>query len=270
MVARDRLADGRPRAAAAGLQRRAPTWSRITSPTSTPPRPSRCGRGQTYRQGLHCIAASPWLAELLRRRYGASATHFDLAVDHDASTGPRRRSRREDLVVFYARAVHAPARRAARPARARASWPQRRPELEIVLFGEDAPARTRLPSPPRRRTRRAAGWPSCTRSATVGHRAVADQPVAVGARDDGLRAAVRGARERVDARHASGRDGPLLLAEPTPGRVCAAIEELLDDPVQRAARPGKGTSGWPDVRGSARQSRSRARSRACSGSGSAS
>ena len=36
----------------------------------------------TYRQDLHCIAASPWLAELLRGRYGANASYFDLAVDH--------------------------------------------------------------------------------------------------------------------------------------------------------------------------------------------
>src|SRR4029453_10548772 len=35
----------------------------------------------SYRLGVPCIAASPWLAELLRTRYGATATHFELGVD---------------------------------------------------------------------------------------------------------------------------------------------------------------------------------------------
>ena len=38
----------------------------------------------TYRQGLHCVSASPWLAEVVTERYGASATAFDLGVDHAA------------------------------------------------------------------------------------------------------------------------------------------------------------------------------------------
>ena len=38
----------------------------------------------TYRQGLHCICASPWLADLVRERYGATRRSFDLGVDHDA------------------------------------------------------------------------------------------------------------------------------------------------------------------------------------------
>lgn len=57
----------------------------------------------SYRQGLHCVAASPWLAELLRSRYRASAGHLDLAVDHDLYRPAGER--RADLVAFYARAV---------------------------------------------------------------------------------------------------------------------------------------------------------------------
>ncbi len=37
----------------------------------------------TYRYGMHCIAASPWLRDLLIERYGASAEAFQLGVDHD-------------------------------------------------------------------------------------------------------------------------------------------------------------------------------------------
>ena len=36
----------------------------------------------TYRHDLHCIAASPWLRDLLIERYGASADAFQLGVDH--------------------------------------------------------------------------------------------------------------------------------------------------------------------------------------------
>ena len=46
----------------------------------------------TYRQGLHCIAASPWLRDLLIERYGASADAFQLGRRARASTG-RARSR---------------------------------------------------------------------------------------------------------------------------------------------------------------------------------
>jgi glycosyltransferase involved in cell wall biosynthesis len=91
----------------------------------------------TYRQGLHCIAASPWLAELLRSRYGATATHFDLAVDHDIYR-PTDEPRRGDLVVFYARAV-TPRRAVPLGLLALAEMARRRPALEIALFGEDRP-----------------------------------------------------------------------------------------------------------------------------------
>ena len=45
----------------------------------------------TYRYGMHCIAASPWLRDLLIERYGASAEAFELGVDHDVYQ-PRRSS----------------------------------------------------------------------------------------------------------------------------------------------------------------------------------
>ncbi len=46
---------------------------------------------ETYRLGLFGIAASPWLAEMVRAE-GSPCGHFDLAVDHD-STPRRRRAR---------------------------------------------------------------------------------------------------------------------------------------------------------------------------------
>jgi len=90
---------------------------------------------ESYRQGLHCIAASRWLAELLRERYGASATHFDLAADHSVYRA-RDQPRVDDLVVFYARAV-TPRRAVPLGLLALAELAQRRPGLEFALFGED-------------------------------------------------------------------------------------------------------------------------------------
>lgn len=92
---------------------------------------------ETYRQGLHCIAASEWLAELLRTRYGASASHFDLAVDHSIYH-PSEQPRRDDLVVFYARAV-TPRRAVPLGLMALAELARKRPDVEIALFGEDRP-----------------------------------------------------------------------------------------------------------------------------------
>lgn len=87
----------------------------------------------TYRQGLHAIAASPWLAELLRERYGCSASSFDLALDHNVYR-PVGQERREDLVVFYARAS-TPRRAVPIGVAALGELAERHPELTIGLFG---------------------------------------------------------------------------------------------------------------------------------------
>ena len=77
-----RLADRGEGPAAAGRERprlpRAGPRARVL-PTSS----ERQWAAWTYRQGLHCIAASPWLADLVHTRYGASATSFDLGIDHE-------------------------------------------------------------------------------------------------------------------------------------------------------------------------------------------
>ncbi|HXB16057.1 MAG TPA: glycosyltransferase family 4 protein [Solirubrobacteraceae bacterium] len=87
----------------------------------------------SYRAGLHCIAASPWLAGLLRERYGASATHFDLAPDH--ALYREQGTPREDLVVFYARSA-TPRRAVPLGLLALAELARRRPGTRIALFGE--------------------------------------------------------------------------------------------------------------------------------------
>ena len=89
----------------------------------------------TYRHGLHCIAASPWLRDLLIERYGASADAFQLGVDGE-TYHPLPVERRRDTIVYYAR--HSTPRRAVPIGlMALAELHRRRPDARIVLFGTD-------------------------------------------------------------------------------------------------------------------------------------
>ena len=88
---------------------------------------------QTYRLGLECLAGSPWLADLLRTRYGAAATPFKFGVEsgeyHEDAT-----NRRNDTVVYYAR--NFTERRAVELGLlALAEVVRRRPGTNVVLFG---------------------------------------------------------------------------------------------------------------------------------------
>jgi O-antigen biosynthesis protein len=98
---------------------------------------------ESYRQGLPHVTAGPWLAHLLRERFGAVAPHLDLGVDHDTYR-PRPVARREDTVVFYARRS-TPRRAVPLGLLALAELHRRRSNLRVVLFGEEHPFRTSFP-----------------------------------------------------------------------------------------------------------------------------
>ncbi len=184
---------------------------------------------QTYRQGLHCIAASPWLAELLRSRYGAHATHFDLAPDHSVyrPTGARRR---EDLVAFYARAA-TPRRAVPLGLLALGELSQRRPDIEIALYGEASPLAVpfehrHLGVLDRRRLS------ELYSQATVGVVLSLTNPSLVGL--EMMACGLPCVELASEAMVASfGADGPLVLAEPDPLALCAAVEVLLQEPRRR-------------------------------------
>jgi O-antigen biosynthesis protein len=184
----------------------------------------------TYRQGLHCIAASPWLAELLRTRYGASATYFDLAVDHDVYR-PTGEPRRDELVVFYARAV-TPRRAVPLGLLALAELSRRRPDVEIALFGEDRPldvpfTHTKLGVLP------ASELAALYSRATVGMVFSLTNPSLIGLEmmACGL-PCIELASESMVA--SFGHSTPLQLAEPGPLTLCSTVERLLDDTETRA------------------------------------
>jgi glycosyltransferase involved in cell wall biosynthesis len=94
----------------------------------------RLWAARTYEMGYPCVAASRWLAELLRERYGASADDFELGVDLETYR-PRDLPRRDDTVVFYARPA-TPRRATNMGLLALDELARRRPDLNVVLFGD--------------------------------------------------------------------------------------------------------------------------------------
>lgn len=179
----------------------------------------------TYRHGLHCIAASPWLRDLVVDRYGASADAFTLGVDHDVYR-PLELPRRRDTVVYYAR--HSTDRRAVPIGlMALAELHRRRPDVRIVLFGTDKPPWTSFPyenlgilSQPQLAT--------LYNEATVGlclsltnFSLMPKEMLACGLPCVELAG--------VSAESIFGADGPLALAPLEPKALAQRIEQLLDD-----------------------------------------
>jgi glycosyltransferase involved in cell wall biosynthesis len=192
----------------------------------------------SFRQGLHCICASPWLADLVRETYGASASSFDLGVDHEHYRAlPTHR--RQDLVLAYARAV-TPRRAVPLVLLAMQELHRRRPEIEIALFGEARPIDAPFPyrqlgvlDPP--------ALAHAYASAAVGVVASLTNPSLVPT--EMLACGLPVVDVASPAMVATfGADGPIELAELDPLRIAAAVERLLDDLVLRAERSREGTA----------------------------
>jgi glycosyltransferase involved in cell wall biosynthesis len=190
----------------------------------------------TYRQGLHCIAASPWLADLVRTHYGASATSFDLGIDHERYR-PAAVERRTDRVLFYARAV-TPRRAVPLGLLALEELHRRRPGVEIALFGEARPVAAPFPH----RTLGVLAPDALARAyseATVGLVLSLTNPSLI------PQEMLACGLPCVDVASPSmlaayGADGPATLAAPEPIALCEAIEALLDDPARRARQAADG------------------------------
>jgi glycosyltransferase involved in cell wall biosynthesis len=190
----------------------------------------------TYRQGLHCIAASPWLAELVRTRYGASATAFDLGIDHERYR-PLNFERRDDQVLFYARAI-TPRRAVPLGLLALHELHRRRPAVEIALFGEARPLAA--PFPHRSLGVLEAGdLARAYAEATVGlvlsltnPSLIPQEMLACGLPCVDL------ASESMVATY--GPDGPVALAPLNPTGLCGMIESTLDDARGRVERTATG------------------------------
>lgn len=185
---------------------------------------------QSYRQGLHCIAASRWLAEELRARYGASASHFDLGVDHRVYR-PSDERRAEEEVVFYARAA-TPRRAVPLGLLALEELRRRRPTVQIALYGESVRSTAAF-------EHRDLGVLEDRRlaalfaQATVGMVLSLTNPSLTGL--EMMASGLPCVELASDAMLATfGRAGPLQLADAEPLALCSAIEALLDDARRRA------------------------------------
>jgi GT2 family glycosyltransferase/glycosyltransferase involved in cell wall biosynthesis len=203
-------------------------------PTST----ERILAEDTYRRGLHCIAASPWLRDLLIERYDAPADAFQLGVDHAVYRPQPAVARRRDTVVYYAR--HSTDRRAVPIGlMALAELHRRRPQTRVVLFGTDKHPPTSFPyehlsvlSPPQLATLYAQATVGLCLSLT-NFSLMPKEMLACGLPCVELAG--------VSAESIFGADGgPLALAPLDPVALADALERLLDDEPewQRRAREG--------------------------------
>jgi glycosyltransferase involved in cell wall biosynthesis len=191
----------------------------------------------TYSQGLHCICASPWLAETVEALYGAGASSFDLGVDHEHYV-PLPTHRRDDLVLFYARAV-TPRRATTLGVLALEELHRRRPEIEIALFGEGRRLATPFPHrhlgvlPPDKLAHAYA-------SSTVGLVLSLTNPSLVPTEMLACGLPVVDVASKAMAA-TFGDDGPITLAPLHPIGIANAIEGLVDDLLLRAERSRAGT-----------------------------
>jgi glycosyltransferase involved in cell wall biosynthesis len=92
---------------------------------------------RTYSLGLYGLVGSPWLHDLYVNRYGGLAGTFQYGVDETVYY-PRPVERRRDTIVAYARAV-TPRRAVELAFLALAELRRRRPDVRIVLFGNNKP-----------------------------------------------------------------------------------------------------------------------------------
>src|SRR5947207_3526467 len=90
---------------------------------------------ETYRLGLHCITAGRWLRDLMTQNYGASASWFELGVDHDVYY-PREVERSDAGVLFYARTI-TPRRAVPLGLLALEELARREPASKFFLFGDE-------------------------------------------------------------------------------------------------------------------------------------
>ena len=185
---------------------------------------------QTYALGLHCVCASPWLADVMRSRYGARASAFDLGVRHDLYH-PVDVDREEGVVAFYARAVTA---RRAVPLGLLALEEVR--DADVVLFGEGRPLASRFRQIGLMRPQDLARLYS---QATVGVVLSMTNPSLVPT--EMLACGLPVVDVASDAMVATfGHDGPIVLADFDPLALAGAISALLTDPAERARRSAAG------------------------------
>jgi O-antigen biosynthesis protein len=187
---------------------------------------------QTYAMGYRCLAYTPWLAGVLRAKYGLEVAQFDMGTDLEtyASTGPATRD--PGLIAVYARGETS--RRAVELAIAGlATLFERRLDHRVVLFGSNF--RPKVPFPcenfgvvPPKKLAALYGRAGIGLVLSMTNLSLVDQEMMAA----GLPVI------ELDVENVSASLGPsgqlALLAKPTPAGVADAIERLLDYPDEAA------------------------------------
>lgn len=188
---------------------------------------------ETYRMGYRCIAYTPWMAEILRERYGLWAEWFECGTDLLTYRPGREETREPATVACYAR-IETERRAVELALAALQVVKERRPDVHVVTFGTER--RLRAPfahehlgvaSP--------AALAALYQRATVGlcfslttHSLVAQEMMASGL------PVVELAGDNVASQ--LGPSGEhVVQAEPDPVSVAEAVLALLDDPEGRRA-----------------------------------
>jgi glycosyltransferase involved in cell wall biosynthesis len=202
----------------------------------------------TYRQGLHAICASPWLAGVVSDMYGSAASSFDLGVDHDTYRNAAA-ARGDETVLFYARPT-TPRRAVPLGLLALEELKRHRPSTDIALFGEARPIAAPFAHrdlgvlPPAQLAQQYA-------TATLGVVLSLTNPSLVPT--EMLACGLPVVDLAVPSMQATfGPLDALELAAPDPLALAAAIERLLDDPALRARRTASGLAltarrTWPNA-----------------------
>ena len=188
---------------------------------------------ESYRMGYRCIAYTPWMADILRDRWGLESHHFECGTDTDVYEFADEAGREPGLVALYARKETD--RRAVDLALAGlATAFERRPSLRVVAYGSnvEVPAPFPLedlgvqrPAELAKLYRRASVGVvfSLTTHSLVAHEMMASGLPVVELEGDNVASALGGSGELVE------------LAERTPDSIADAVERLLDDRERAAA-----------------------------------
>ncbi|HWK27399.1 MAG TPA: glycosyltransferase [Solirubrobacter sp.] len=187
----------------------------------------------SYLAGLSCITFTPWMADVLKERYGVDAQWFECGTDLETFTfaGPERRE--NEIIAVYARR-ETPRRAVDLAMAGLALLAERRPTIRPVLFGSRQKAALPFPAedlgvvPPARLAalyrEAAAGIVfSLTTHSLVAHEMMASGLPTVELEGDNVASALGPSGDVVE------------LAARRPDAIADALERLLDDREHAAA-----------------------------------
>jgi glycosyltransferase involved in cell wall biosynthesis len=188
---------------------------------------------ESYRMGYRCIAYTPWMADILRDRWGLEAAYFECGTDTDVYEYAGEEGRVPGLVALYGR--RETERRAVELALAGLGTAfERRPSLHVVAFGSKLGVTSPFPVDDRG-VQPPATLAELYRRASVGvvfslttHSLVAQEMMASGLPVVEL--------EGDNVASALGESGEIVeLAERTPDAIADAVLRLMDDRDHAAA-----------------------------------